>query len=514
MTRPRLLVVGSGIAGLVTAIEAAATHEVVLVTKGTLGDGSTRYAQGGIAVVLDEAARHGVADSVDAHVADTLAAGAGLVDEAAARVVCGEGPDAVAALMRWGTRFDRTDGRLALGREAAHSAHRILHAQGDATGAEIVRALVARLADAGVEVAEHSLVTELVVTDDAVVGARCVDVPTGRRSVVEADAVVLATGGAGHLYAHTTNPSSATGDGLALALRAGAVVTDAEMYQFHPTRLAVPGGGLISEAVRGEGAVLRDRRGRRFMLRVHPDAELAPRDVVAREIARVMLEQDGEPVLLDTTALGADFLRRRFPGLDRRCRAHGIAWDREPVPVTPAAHYAMGGVRTDLDGRTSLPGLWAVGEVACTGLHGANRLASNSLLEAAVLARRCAGSLARPGAAVHAGEPVPFAPELTEPARTVRREDLQTTMWTAAGLVRDRSTLEEAAATLAAWRCPVDQTTQRYEDANLLEVARLVVAAALARAESRGAHHRSDAPATDPRLQRHLSWVRKEGSTC
>ncbi|MGH1565518.1 L-aspartate oxidase [Mumia sp. DW29H23] len=519
--RLRVVVVGSGIAGMTAAVEASAHHEVVLVTKGVLGEATTRYAQGGIAVVLDPVARPGVEDSVAAHVADTVTAGAGLVDRTSAEAVCGEGPEAVAALMRWGTRFDRVDGRLALGLEAAHSAPRILHADGDATGAEIVRALAAKVRAGALIVREHTLVTDLTLDGGAVTGVTCVGVPSGRPWTLEADAVILATGGAGQLYAHTTNPAVATGDGLALALRAGAVVTDVEMYQFHPTRLAVPGGGLISEAVRGEGAVLRDRTGRRFMRDVHPDAELAPRDVVAREIARVMLEQDGEPVLLDATHLGADFLAGRFPGLDARCRAHGLRWGEQPIPVTPAAHYFMGGVRTDLDGRSSVPGLYAVGEAACTGLHGANRLASNSLLEGAVTARRCAAALGAPGVAVWDGEPTPYAAEpvagtgqAAGDAQPMERRELQETLWVAAGLVRDGATLQAAADTLAGWTAAVDGTTAAYEDANLLEVARVVVMAALAREESRGAHFRSDHPDRDPAFDRHLSWVRKGDPAC
>ena len=510
--RLNVVVVGGGIAGLTTAIEASEHHDVVLVTKGSLGESTSQHAQGGVAVVLDEAARPGVEDSVAAHVGDTLSAGAGLVDRAAAEAVCGGGVAAVSDLVRWGTRFDRVEGRLALGLEAAHSAPRILHADGDATGAEIVRALVTRLRTTPVDVQERTFVTDLVTSDGVVGGVTVVGAGGGLPRTLTADVVVLATGGAGQLYAHTTNPVGATGDGLALAMRAGAVVSDLEMYQFHPTRLAVPGGELISEAVRGEGAVLRDARGHRFMRDVHPDAELAPRDVVAREIARVMGEQDGEPVRLDATALGAEFLARRFPGLDARCRAHGMRWDEEPVPVTPAAHYFMGGVRTDLDGRTTLPGLYAVGEVACTGLHGANRLASNSLLEGAVMARRCVAALGAPAAVPWDGEPIPYAVAPRVPgAEPVDRSRLQATMWTAAGLVRDGETLSAAAAELAGWGVAADGTTESYEDAHLLDVARAVVMAALAREESRGAHFRTDYPARDAAFDRHLSWVRKGG---
>ncbi|MGO1318597.1 MAG: L-aspartate oxidase, partial [Cellulomonadaceae bacterium] len=367
---PRVVVVGSGVAGLLAALEASVFARVTLVTKAELGESNTAHAQGGVAVAGP------APDSVAAHVHDTLAAGAGLCDEAAVGALCADGPDAVAALRAHGTRFD-----LHRGLEAAHSHARILHAGGDATGAEIARALVAAVRRASVQILERTTVTDLLVRDGRAAGVRTL---TGR---LEADAVVLATGGAGQLFPHTTNPEVATGDGVALALRAGVACADLELYQFHPTALAGPGSFLVSEAVRGEGAVLLDAQGRRFMTAVHPDAELAPRDVVARAIAATAAAQ-GSHVRLDASALGADFVARRFPTIVAACAERGFDLTRTPVPVTPAAHYWMGGVRTDAWGRTSLPGLWAVGEVACTGAHGANRLASNSLLEGAVFARR------------------------------------------------------------------------------------------------------------------------------
>ena len=383
----RVLVVGGGIAGLWTAVKAAdAGFEVELVTKTDLAETNTRYAQGGIAAALFPD------DSADRHFADTLDAGAGLADPAAVRVLCDEGPSRVRDLIRFGVEFDRGESGLERGLEAAHSRPRILHAGGDATGAAIESALVATVRRRAVHIAERTMLVDLIVEAGTSSALGC-STTIGAITEHRADAVVLATGGSGCLYRHTTNPAVATGDGVAAAWRAGARLADLEFTQFHPTALAAPGTPLISEAVRGEGAVLRDRHGRRFMLDVHPDAELAPRDVVARAVWRQMTAQGGAPVLLDATALGAAFLARRFPGIDAVVREAGFDWSREPVPITPAAHYAMGGVATDLDGRTTLPGLYAVGETARTGVHGANRLASNSLLEAAVFADRAARAL-------------------------------------------------------------------------------------------------------------------------
>lgn len=486
----RVVVVGAGVAGLTAALELAECPgvEVTLVTKAPLQESNTWYAQGGVAVVTTPP------DTVASHVADTLAAGAGLSDEAAAQVLCADGPEAVAALIRRGVRFDAEDGQLARGLEAAHSHQRILHAGGDATGAAIAGGLLAALRRSPVTVRVETTVVDLVRTDHGVTGVRLLG-----GEVLAADAVVLATGGAGQLYPYTTNPAVATGDGIALALRAGAVAADLEFYQFHPTSLAAPGNHLVSEAVRGEGAVLVDADGRRFMPSVHADAELAPRDVVARGIAAQMVAQNGVPVRLDATALGAEFLARRFPTIDAAVRAQGFDWAREPLPVTPAAHYFMGGVRTDVWGRTSVPGLFTVGEVACNGLHGANRLASNSLLEGAVYGRRVARAVLDAAEA-----PISFGEQWAEPVvvetsgGTVQgsRSDLQQLMWDAVGLVRDADGLAEAARALSSWRVPEPVDVKAAEDAALLVVARAVIASAAARTESRGGHHRTDeAPA-------------------
>ncbi|RDV44420.1 L-aspartate oxidase [Leifsonia sp. ku-ls] len=487
----RVVVVGSGIAGLTAALRAHDLgHDVTVVTKAALTDGSTRHAQGGVAAALFPD------DSVEAHVADTLRAGAGLNVREAVEVLCSDGPERVRELIARGAAFDRDGDALARGREAAHSTARVLHAGGDATGAELERTLVSALGTAGIPVMEGTFLRDVVVRDGRAVG---VALHTGEGSLtLDADAVVLATGGWGRLYAHTTNPAVATGDGVAAAWRAGAALADLEFTQFHPTALAGGNDGtafLISEAVRGEGAVLRNRAGERFMLDVHPDAELAPRDVVARGIAIEMAAQDGKPVLLDATALGPERLARRFPTIDAASRAAGHDWGRHPLPVTPAAHYAMGGVATDTEGRTTLPGLFAVGEVACTGAHGANRLASNSLLEGLVFAHRAASVVDEPWPAPPAWVTEAAivldtaAPTASTGSRPFDRGRLAALMWEAAGLHRDGARLAAAADELAAVRDP-----EPGEDADLLTLARLVVRAALARVESRGAHFRTDAP--------------------
>lgn len=488
-----VIVVGSGIAGLVAALRANDRHRVTLVTKRELAAGSTRHAQGGIAAALFPD------DSVEAHLDDTIRAGAGLVDEPAARVLCKEGPARIRDLIALGVDFDREQNAsgervFARGLEAAHSRARVLHAGGDATGAAIEAALIAAVRRSSVDVREFSFVSELVVRSGRVAGVETV-MRSGERGLIEADAVVLASGGAGQLYRHTTNPIVATGDGTAAAMRAGAEMRDLEFYQFHPTALAAPGNFLISEAVRGEGAVLLDRTGRRFLLDIHADAELAPRDVVARAIATRMSEQGGVPVLLDATALGATFLADRFPSIDRACRRIGLDWSETPIPVTPAAHYWMGGVRTDIEGRSSIPGLFAVGEAACTGVHGANRLASNSLLEGLVFAWRVAERL-------DDDWPATASPAWEDAAGGIRfsRQELQRLAWNAIGLERSAPALATASATLDSWHVRGDSIDD-LETRNLLQLARTIVAAAQAREESRGAHYRSDFPESDARIE-------------
>ncbi|MDQ0575974.1 L-aspartate oxidase [Agromyces albus] len=501
----RVLVIGGGIAGLWTAVKATdAGHTVELVTKAELAEGNTRYAQGGIAAALFPD------DSAQRHFADTMEAGAGLADPAAVHVLCTEGPARVRDLIRFGVEFDRDESGLSRGLEAAHSRARVMHAGGDATGSAIEAALVATVRRRAVRIDEGTMLVDLVVEGGRVTGAQLLE---ASGAIVErrADVIVLATGGSGCLYRHTTNPVVATGDGVAAAWRAGALVADLEFTQFHPTALAAPGTPLISEAVRGEGAVVRDRDGRRFLDEVDARGELAPRDVVARAVWRRTVEQGGDPVFLDATALSAAFLASRFPGIDAACRASGFDWSLAPVPITPAAHYAMGGVVTDLDGRSTLPGLFAVGETARTGVHGANRLASNSLLEAAVFADRAVRTFAAPAGHVRNSGADTWRARPTEAAHgastdasgiahdggsasTFRRDDLQAVMWEYVGLERDAAGLAAASARLDSWRTPVVRDRRTAEDRNLLDLARLTVAAAIARRESVGAHFRSDAP--------------------
>ncbi|WP_193106588.1 L-aspartate oxidase [Brachybacterium sp. FME24] len=524
-----VLVIGSGIAGLTAALRASQRADVLLVTKSELSEASTRYAQGGIAGAVDPD------DHPADHAQDTLAAGAGLCDEDAVRVLCEEGPEAIRDLINHGVGFDRIAGPVspyALCLEGAHSRPRILHAGGDATGRAIQQALVAALRERGITVREHTALVDLRLEGGRVVGAELMTAG-GERVQVRASATLLATGGAGQIFAHTTNPQVATGDGIAAAWRAGAALEDLEFYQFHPTALAAPGTFLISEAVRGEGAMLRDEHGRRFLPALDPRAELAPRDVVARAIAEVMAGQDGRPVLLDATGIGAQRLRERFPTIDAAVRAAGVDWGSQPVPVTPAAHYWMGGIRTDLAGRTTLPGLLAAGECARTGVHGANRLASNSLLEGAVFGARAGATavdLVLPGSSVAPSEASTGAGCAASPDRAQRahhapvdtaapagraadrasrvsvgpgaseqwtRDQLQELMWSHAGLLRTGGQLDAAAARLAEWRTPDPaalSTVRELEDRNLLDLARLLAAHALARPGSVGAHHRLDAP--------------------
>jgi len=508
-----VIVVGSGVAGLTCALNLreAGLH-VTVVTKVNIDDGSTRWAQGGIAAVLDPL------DTPEAHAQDTIVAGVGLCDPAAVRVLVEEGPARVRDLIRLGAEFDRhEDGSLMLGREGGHHAHRIVHAGGDATGAEVQRALHAAVhRDPWIRLVEHALVLDLLSTVDGdACGVTLHVLGEGSEDgvgAILARAVVLATGGMGQVYASTTNPTVSTGDGVALALRAGAVVTDLEFVQFHPTALFLPGSAaapqvaqqpLISEALRGEGAYLVDADGKRFMVGQHELAELAPRDVVAKSIHRVMRAAGTDHVYLDARHLGAELLERRFPTILAASRRAGIEPVNQPIPVAPAAHYASGGVRTDLRGRTSIPGLYACGEVACTGVHGANRLASNSLLEGLVFARRIAEDLA--GVADRPiGEPGPS----DSPSGTVAagiREPLQRAMTAGAGVLRGAGSLAATAAALDELGSTVDKAgTASWEATNLLTVATALVAAATVREETRGCHWREDHPLPDGGWLGHL----------
>ncbi len=515
------LVMGAGVAGLRAAVELADHGEVLVVTKESVAESNTHYAQGGIAVAME--GRQDVA----LHLEDTINAGDGLVYGPAAEALVAEGPLRVAELMEWGAQFDREGGRLLRTREGAHSLPRILHANGDATGAEISRALVAfARAHKGIQFAEWTTVTGFAVADGRVMGADLLD-RDGTQQRIGARAVLIAAGGAGQVYSDTTNPTVATGDGIALAAQAGAELADMEFYQFHPTALSLPGAPrfLLSEALRGEGAFLRNEAGERFMERYHALLELAPRDVVARAITREgMGTRPGEarPVFLDMRHVRGMDLRQRFPGISAVLARYGLDLQRDLIPVRPAAHYLMGGVRSDLGGRTSLRGLYAAGEAACTGVHGANRLASNSLLEGLVFGARAAQSMladALPVVAVDALQVAmePFAAD--EQARLEQiLERLQHAMWSYAGLLREDSTLrgglcEQAAcaAEVAGMRRQGSVTRRLAEADALCRVARAILQAALARTESRGGHFRMDWPDRDDARFRKHSVISGDG---
>ncbi|WP_018568864.1 L-aspartate oxidase [Streptomyces sp. PsTaAH-124] len=520
-----VVVVGSGIAGLTAALRCeAAGLTTVVVTKARLDDGSTRWAQGGIAAALGEG------DTPGQHLDDTLVAGAGLCDEEAVRILVTEGPDAVRRLISTGARFDTDDaGGIQLTREGGHHRRRIVHAGGDATGAEVSRALVEAVRARGIRTVENALVLDLLTdAEGRSAGVTLHVMGEGQHDgvgAVHAPAVVLATGGMGQVFSATTNPAVSTGDGVALALRAGAEVSDLEFVQFHPTVLFLGADAegqqpLVSEAVRGEGAHLVDADGVRFMLGQHELAELAPRDIVAKGITRRMQELGTEHMFLDARHFGAAMWERRFPTILAACRAHGIDPVTEPIPVAPAAHYASGGVRTDSRGRTTVPGLYACGEVACTGVHGANRLASNSLLEGLVYAERIAADIARERSegALHARVPEPV-PHPGQPAHPLlapeTRFAIQRIMTEGAGVLRSAASLATAADRLDALhteaRSALDENGKTaepgidtWEATNLLCVARALVAAAGLREETRGCHWREDhAERDDARWRRH-----------
>ncbi|MFD4664658.1 L-aspartate oxidase [Streptomyces halstedii] len=526
-----VVVVGSGVAGLTTALRcAAAGLATVVVTKARLDDGSTRWAQGGIAAALGEG------DTPEQHLDDTLVAGAGLCDEAAVRALVTEGPGAMSRLIGTGARFDTTEaGALALTREGGHHRRRIAHAGGDATGAEVSRALVGAVRSAALRTIENALVLDLLTdAEGRTTGVTLHVMGEGQHDgvgAVRAPAVVLATGGMGQVFSATTNPPVSTGDGVALALRAGAEVSDLEFVQFHPTVLFLGAGAegqqpLVSEAVRGEGAHLVDASGTRFMLGQHELAELAPRDIVAKAITRQMRLTGTEHMYLDARHFGAEMWARRFPTILAACRAHGIDPVTEPVPVAPAAHYASGGVRTDLWGRTTVPGLYACGETACTGVHGANRLASNSLLEGLVFAERIAADIVAAGPQERGPEPAPERADGQGPApapvpllAAESRTAVQRIMTRGAGVIRSASSLAEAAERLEALGRTAGASGTDAEDAakdavpgveaweatNLLLVSQVLVAAAREREETRGCHWREDRPDRDDTVwRRHL----------
>lgn len=517
-----VLVIGSGLTGLWAALSLAEHGlDVVLITKHDLMESNTRYAQGGIAAAIT------ADDSPQLHFEDTMAAGAGLCDPEAVRVLTEEGPKQLRALIAAGVRFDReAHGELAVTLEAAHSRRRVVHALGDATGLEIERSLAEQVRHhAGITVHEHAMALDLLVEDGRCRGARMQDAK-GRVMRLEADATVLAAGGAGQVWRNTTNPPTATGDAAALAWRAGAELADMEFMQFHPTAFAKRGvrRHLISEAVRGEGGILRNAEGEAFMARYDARRELAPRDVVARAIATEMAQDGRDFVWLDLRHLSPELVRGRFPNIAAFCRDHGVRLPEDMIPVAPAAHYFLGGVRTDLWGRTTIPGLYAAGEAAATGVHGANRLASNSLLEAVVFGHRVAEAIARGDdhPALAAAASAPMAGEKTRPAPRAHealdvpalRSALQVTMWEHVGLSRDAEGLKAAQERIDGWREAVEAAVtdeaspELHELRNLLTTAKLITEAARWRQESRGVHARTDYPEMDDTCRKHSIQAR------
>jgi L-aspartate oxidase len=493
------LVIGAGVAGLRAAIELAKSGTVLVIAKDSLSESSSEYAQGGIAVALSDD------DEVALHEQDTLYAGDDLCDREAVHTLVEEGPAAIQDLIDWGAEFDREGQKLSFTREGAHSRNRILHAHGDSTGREIARTLYRKAASLpNIRFESYSAITDLLVADTGnarALGAVIFEEKSGTLRDVRSRAVLLATGGLGRVFKETTNPDVATGDGVAMAWRAGAQISNIEFVQFHPTALHVEGAPrfLLSEALRGEGAILRNKDGEAFMKRYHPLMDLAPRDVVSRSIVTEMRRTDSPHVWLDLSSKDPEFIRHRFPRIYETCLAYGVDIAREPAPVHPAAHYAMGGVWSDLEGRSTLPGLYTAGEVASTGVHGANRLASNSLLEAVVFGLRAGRAMSS-----HAGEKIvgtPVRPPILVPDATERA--VRDLTWEHCGIVRDRAGLETAIETLsrAEWE-PAKPTLAAVELRNIHQVASLIAECALWREESRGAHYRTDFPEKRPEFAR------------
>lgn len=507
------VIVGSGIAGLYTALLASESASVLVLTKGSVQDCNTQYAQGGIAAPI------GPGDTPRRHADDTGRAGAGLCDPANVEILTRDAPGRIADLIRLGVPFDSMEGEIVLAREGAHSVPRVLHAGGDATGRHIETTLLDAARSRGIPIREFALAADAVVEDGAVRGLDVLDLSTGARERIGCGHLVLATGGAGRLYRITTNSSVVTGDGVALGFRAGAEVMDMEFFQFHPTALRLPDAPpfLISEAVRGEGGVLLNVNEQRFMERYAGDGELAARDIVARAIVAEMRATGADNVLLDMRHLDPGTVTSRFPSIYQFCLQYGLDITKEPIPVAPAAHYMMGGLRVTPDGRTNVPGLLAAGETACTGAHGANRLASNSLLETLVFARRMVDEAQ--GTATTAIEEPPVRREERRvlPAReadpraypAASLETLQDLMWYYVGIERDADGLTLAANTLTAWETSLPDPADRagYDLRNAVVAARLIAESALAREESRGAHTRTDFPHTSRDWERRLVYT-------
>jgi L-aspartate oxidase len=483
------LVIGAGVAGLRAAIELAAGGAVIVIAKDSLRESSSEYAQGGIAVALSDD------DEVALHEQDTLYAGDGLCNRLAVHTLVEEGPAAIQDLIEMGAEFDRIGNELSFTREGAHSRNRILHAHGDSTGREIARTLYRRAASMSeIRFLSYSAIVDLLVCGDTVVGAVAFDEKRAVLEDIRARSVLLATGGLGRIFLETTNPDVATGDGVAMAWRAGAEIANIEFVQFHPTALHVDGAPrfLLSEALRGEGAVLRNGDGEAFMERYHSLGDLAPRDVVSRAIVSEMRRTGSPHVWLDLTSRDADFIRHRFPRIYETCRAYGVDLAVEPAPVHPAAHYAMGGVRTDLNARSTVRGLYAAGEVACTGVHGANRLASNSLLEAVVFGARAGRTMNADAGPANPGRPQ--RPPVLAPVYAEKQ--LRELAWEYCGIARHRNGLESAVNALEriVWETVDDPSLPSVELRNMVEVAALIARGALWREESRGAHYRTDFP--------------------
>ena len=514
------LVLGCGIAGVRAAIELARAGHVLVLTKGELYESSTEYAQGGIAVALGED------DEVSLHRHDTLVAGDGLCREEAVRILVEKGPRLIQELIEWGMKFDRNGTKLAFTREGAHSRSRVLHAHGDSTGREILRALMAKAKSIpAIHVHPYAFALDLIVEDGRVAGAEYLDEKTSTVKRVYADAVLLATGGLGQVYKETTNPAVATGDGVAIAWRAGVLLSDMEFVQFHPTALYVKNAPrfLLSEALRGEGAQLRNIDLERFMPRHHEAAELAPRDIVSRAIVMEMQRTRSEFVYLDLTGLDAEHVKKRFPRIYTTCLEYNLDISTDLMPVRPAAHYAMGGVATGLDGATSLSGLYAAGEVACTGVHGANRLASNSLLEGLVFGAHAARAMidrrSRTASPAEAdGSPPPAATSIEAQAVPVNAaqiekvvSDLREVLWDKVGVIRRGKDLSNALKRLQALTLPPagDHSRFWHEAANMQAVAESITRCALAREESRGAHYRTDFPLKDEEAPPKHSYISK-----
>jgi len=507
------IIVGSGIAGLYDALLLQEVGSVLILTKGSIEECNTKHAQGGIAAAISSI------DSPELHFKDTIAAGAGLCDPEAVRILTEEAADRIADLVKLGVPFDTVDGEIALTKEAAHSVPRILHAGGDATGERIEVTLSnAARQSRMITIFEYFLVTEIVVRDGKVYGVKALDLRSGTEEEFCCRFLILATGGVGRLFKITTNPDIATGDGVALAYHAGAEIIDMEFFQFHPTALRLPGVPLflISEAVRGEGGILRNIKGERFMLKYSPQGDLAPRDVVARAIVAEMKTTGTDRVFLDVTHLPARLLSARFPQIYRFCLDHGLDITTSMIPVVPAAHYIMGGVRTNYQGETNISGLFASGEVASTGVHGANRLASNSLLEVLVFGKRIVERTKKGegNSTVLAKNDVYSLKERDTVAVSyphLNLTALQSLLWDKVGIVRSGEGLREAANILAAWEKELEQPTDRpsYELSDMVLVGRLMVEAALIREESRGAHFRSDFPHPSDAWLKHIVFRKK-----